>query len=269
METQKKEVFNFWNSSSCGEDLYLKSVSKKDFNFQLNKRYELEPYIRKFAQFEFSKNKKILEIGVGLGADHQMFAENQAKLWGIDLTDRAINLTSKRLSIYNLKSNLSVADAEKTNFDDNFFDIIYSWGVIHHSPSTSKIVDEIFRILKPGGEARIMIYHKWSIVGYILWLRYAFLKFKPWLSLDFIYSNYLESPGTKAYTKRQAKRLFSNFSNISIDTVLTHADLLNSDVGQNHKGLFLKIAKKIWPRKILKLFLRKHGLFMLIKATKD
>ena len=106
---------------------------------------------------------------------------------------------------------MSVADAEKTNFDDNFFDIIYSWGVIHHSPSTSKIVDEIFRILKPGGEARIMIYHKWSIVGYILWLRYAFLKFKPWLSLDFIYSNHLESPGTKAYTKRQAKRLFLIF----------------------------------------------------------
>ena len=172
---------------------------------------------------------------MGLGADHQMFAENQAKLWGIDLL-RAINLTSK-VKYLQLKSELSVADAEKTNFDDNFL-ISFTPEVIHHSPSTSKIVDEVFRILKPGGEARIMIYHKWSIVGYILWLRYAFLKFKPWLSLDFIYSNYLESQGQKHILKDKQKDFFSNFSNISIDTVLTHADLLNSDVGQNIKDYF-------------------------------
>tara|TARA_Y100001958_G_C20984784_1_gene374582 strand:+ start:17 stop:724 length:708 start_codon:yes stop_codon:yes gene_type:complete len=235
----------------------------------MEKRYELEPYIESFAEFDLSKDKKILEIGVGLGADHQMFAINRANLWGIDLTKRAIKKTKKRFKIFGLKSNLSVMDAEKTEFTDDFFDIIYSWGVIHHSPNTEKIVNEIYRILKPGCEAKIMIYHKWSIVGYMLWIKYALLKFKPWLPLSYIYSNYLESPGTKAYSIKEAKRLFYKFSDITIETKLTHGDLLESNVGQNHRGIHLKVAKLFWPRKLIKFILKKHGLYMLIKVKKD
>lgn len=269
MDDSKKDLYNFWNISSCGEDLYLNALSRESFDNQLKKRYKLEPYIKDFAEFSLSNGKKVLEIGVGLGADHQMFALNNANLWGIDLTKRAIENTKKRFEIFGLKSELSVMDAEKTKFKDSSFDIIYSWGVIHHSPNTNKIVDEIFRILKPGGEARIMIYHKWSVVGYMLWIRYALLKFRPWLSLTYIYSNYLESPGTKAYTIKEAKKLFGKFSSTSIEIELTHGDLLESEVGQNHRGIYLKIAKIIWPRKLIRFMLYKHGLFMLIKAKKE
>ena len=153
-------------------------------------------------------------------------------------------------------------------FEDNMFDIVYSWGVIHHSPNTPLAVNELFRVLNPGSIAKIMIYHKYSFVGYMLWFRYGLLRFNPFLSLKEIYSNYLESPGTKAYTVNEAKQLFENFSKVEISTVLTHGDLLSSDAGQRHKGILLNIAKAIFPRFFIKLLFPGHGLFMLIKATK-
>jgi|688.fasta_scaffold10769_2 ubiquinone/menaquinone biosynthesis C-methylase UbiE len=266
---EKILVKNFWNKASCGEELYLHGDSEKAaFISQSKKRYELESYIVNFADFASTKNKKVLEIGVGLGADHQCFAEAGAHLYVIDLTERAILNTKKRMELFNLVSDLNIGDAENLIYEDNIYDIVYSWGVIHHSPNTHLAVNEIFRVLNPGATAKIMIYHKYSFVGYMLWFRYGLLKFNPFLSLKEIYSNYLESPGTKAYTVNEAKQLFENFSKVEISTVLTHGDLLSSDAGQRHKGILLNIAKAIFPRFFIKLLFPGHGLFMLIKATK-
>ncbi|MBV9987979.1 MAG: class I SAM-dependent methyltransferase [Chitinophagaceae bacterium] len=269
MDNSKSDVQDFWNAASCGEELYLKGNDEMEaFNNQAEIRYQLEPYIKSFAGFESSGGKRVLEIGVGLGADHQQFAKAGADLYGIDLTERAIANTKKRFSLFGLKSSLSVGDAEALKFEDNFFDIVYSWGVIHHSPDTPRAVSEIFRVLKPGGEARVMIYHKKSIIGYMLWIRYALLRLKPFTSLREIYSKYLESPGTKAYTVAEAKLMFKGFTSVTANTVLTHGDLLSSAAGQRHSGLALSIARKIFPRFLIRKLLPKHGLFMLITATK-
>lgn len=269
MSELKQAVKDFWNEASCGEELYLRGENeKKAYLNQTAKRYELEPYILDFAGFENAANKKVLEIGVGLGADHQRFAEAGADLHGIDLTPRAIENTSQRFRLFGLQSQLQVADAEKLPFENNSYDIVYSWGVIHHSPDTPKAVDEIHRVLKPGGEARIMIYHTYSFVGYMLWMRYALMRLRPYTSLKTIYSRYLESPGTKAYTVNEAKQLFSAYRQVQIDTVLTHGDLLTSDAGQRHKGALLSAARKLFPRAIIKKLFPKHGLFMMIKAVK-
>ena len=268
MSTEKIKVHDFWNDASCGEELYLEKCDKDGFEKQLQKRYELEPYIIDFAEFESSKNKNVLEIGVGLGADHQKFVEGGAITCGIDLTARAVENTKARLKLFGLESSLSVGDAENLQFDDNSFEVVYSWGVIHHSPNTQKAVNEIYRVLEPGGTAKIMIYHKWSLIGLMLWLRYALLRLRPFTSLESIYAEYLESPGTKAYSKTQAKKLFNDFSSVEISTVLTHGDLLESEAGQRHGGVFIDIARKIWPRKLIQSVLPNSGLFMLIKVKK-
>ena len=83
-----------------------------------------------------------------------------------------------------------------------------------------------------------------------------------------IYSKYLESPGTKAYSKKQARKLFSDFSIIEIKTILTHGDLLQSEAGQRHGGVLINLARKIWPRKLIQSVLPNSGLFMLIKVRK-
>ena len=269
MKNDKKLVHDYWDEAACGEKLYLKSTDKTGYISQAKARYNLEgQFIFPLAGFSEKKGLKVLEIGIGLGADHQKFAEAGAYLWGIDLTERSVEQTRNRLKIFCLHSKLAVGDAEKLDFPDKTFDYVYSWGVLHHSPNTPQAISEVWRVLKHGGKIGIMIYHKWSMVGLMLWLRYALIGMKPWLSLKYIYVHHLESPGTKAYSVEEARMLFSAFSMVEIDTVLTHSDLLESDAGQQHQGVLLTIGRKIWPRWFIRRFFPKAGLFMLITATK-
>ena len=268
MNNGKQDVHDFWNEASCGEALYLSDSDQAGYTAQASSRYALEPYILNFAGFKKARGLKVLEIGVGLGADHQQFAAAGAELFGIDLTERAIAHTQHRLAVFGLKSDLAVGDAENLNFPGESFDKVYSWGVLHHSPDTPKAIAEVWRVLKRGGGASIMIYHTWSMVGLMLWLRYALLGLRPWLTPSQIYARYLESPGTKAYSIAEATQLFSAFSDVHIETVLTHGDLLESGAGQRHQGGLLSIARKIWPRGLIRRFFPKAGLFMLIEARK-
>lgn len=265
---EKELVRDFWNRASCGENLYLPTEDKDEYFAQRRERYRLEPFIPTFAEFDAWEGKKVLEVGVGLGADHQGFAEGGAILSGIDLTDRAVLHTKKRFEQLGLHSNLLVGDAEKLPFLDDTFDMVYSWGVLHHSPNTQAAFDEVFRVLKPGGKLVSMIYHKYSIVGYMLWIRYALASFRPWTSLNEIYSKHLESPGTKAYSFAEAKELLCRFEEIALDSCLSHGDLLTSEVGQRHRGFALSIARKLIPRTAIKFFFPKHGLPLFIKARK-
>jgi len=262
MDSAKKRVQDFWASAACGEDLYL---ADDDYGGQARRRYELEPYIRSFADFERTRGKKVLEIGVGLGADHEQFARAGAELVGLDLTYRAVAHTRGRFERAGLVASLGVGDAESLPFADSVFDLVYSWGVIHHSPDTGRAVDEIWRVLRPGGIARVMIYHRYSVVGLMLWLRYGAVRLA---SLDEVFAKHLESPGTKAYSRAQASRMFGKFSRIAIQTVLTHVDLLDSESGQRHRGRALTLAKRIWPRNLIKRIAPASGLFMLIEAHK-
>jgi ubiquinone/menaquinone biosynthesis C-methylase UbiE len=268
MQTEKQQVHDFWNQASCGEEMYLSEKGKAGYSEQARIRYDLEPCIPRFARFEDAKGLRVLEIGVGLGADHQRFAEAGADLWGIDLTERAVRHTQQRLDAFGLASRLSVGDAENLDFPDETFDRVYSWGVLHHSPDTSKAISEVWRVLRRGGSASIMIYHKWSIVGFMLWVRYALLRMRPWLSLSDMYSRYLESPGTKAYSMTEARKLFSAFSEVKVSTVLTHGDLLESGAGQRHRGVLLTLARVVWPRWLIKRIFPGLGLFMLVDARK-
>lgn len=261
METDKQAVHDFWNAASCGEDMYLAGSAQRDYEEQARIRYQLEPYIESFAEFASARDLDVLEIGVGLGADHERFAIAGARLSGVDLTERAITHTRNRLAARSLTSSLQVADAESLPFNDASFHFVYSWGVIHHSPDTAAAVNQIWRVLRDGGRARVMIYHKYSLVGYMLWIRYALMRGRPFRTLADIYANHLESPGTKAYSVDEARALFGKFRDVQIETVLTHGDLLESEAGQRHRGMALKVAKRIWPRALIRRLLPTHGLF--------
>lgn len=268
MDWDKRAVEEFWDRASCGEDLYLQNQQRDGYIEHARRRYELEPVIEEFAEFASAAGRRVLEIGVGLGADHQRFAQAGAQLTGIDLTARAVAHTRRRLAQFNFDSLLSSGDAENLEFPSDTFDLVYSWGVLHHSPNTPKAISEVHRVLRTGGVAKVMIYHKWSLVGYMLWIRYALLRLRPWMTLTDVYARYLESPGTKAYSLDEARRMFANFSSAQIRTCLTHGDLLESAAGQRHGGALLSLARAIWPRKLLRRYAGSHGLFMLIRAEK-
>lgn len=264
----KAAVRDFWNEAACGEKLLLPALDTEGFAAQAQERYRLEPYIIPFADFANARGLKVLEIGVGLGADHEAYARAGANLYGIDLTPRSIEIVRTRLALQSLQSDLRVGDAESLPFDDDSFDLVYSWGVIHHTPDTAAAAREILRVLKPGGRFRVMIYHKWSLVGAMLWLRYGLARGRPLMSLAEVYANYLESPGTKALTQREARELFRGATSVTTKIELTHGDLLESGAGQRHAGPVLAIARRLWPRWFLRRACRHFGLFLLISGTK-
>lgn len=266
-DQDKLAVQEFWNRRSCGEVYATGDTLAVQLEAQARARYELEPYIFEFARFDEGRGRDVLEIGVGMGADHLEWAkESPRSLTGIDLTPRAIELTRARLDTYGLTSSLECGDAECLPFPDESFDLVYSWGVLHHSPDTPRAVAEVYRVLRPGGVARVMIYHRWSITGYLLWLRYGMLSGR---GLSEVYARYLESPGTKAYTVAEAERLFEQFENVSARSQLSFGDLLRGAVGQRHDGMLLRVAKRLWPRAIIRRVLSRHGLMLLVDAEKS
>lgn len=268
VDPEKQKVHDFWNAASCGEELYLTGSDRTAYEEQARQRYLLEPYIPEFAQFDDAAGRRVLEIGLGLGADHQRFAEAGGEIFGVDLTERAVQHTARRMAAYGFPSRLHVGDAEHLAFPNAYFDRVYSWGVLHHTPDTAGAVLEVKRVLKPGGRARVMIYHRLSLVAIMLWLRYALLRLRPWTSFDEILARYLESPGTKGYSTAGARRLFAGWSEVNISIVLSHGDLLASAAGQRHSGPLLSLARRLWPRPLLRRVAPQLGLFMLIDARK-
>jgi hypothetical protein len=113
-----------------------------------------------------------------------------------------------------------------------------------------------------------MIYHKWSIVGFALWLRYALIVGHPTTSMTEIYANHLESPGTKAFTIDETRQMFAMFSRADVHSQLSFGDLLEGEVGQRHSSVALRVAKAVWPRRLIRTALKRFGLMIMIDAIK-
>ena len=268
MTDLKAEVRQFWETQSCGEIYAKGATAESRFTAHAHTRYRLEPYIRDFARFQDGTGRDVLEIGVGMGADHVEWARsNPRRLAGVDLTPRAINWTAQRLAALGLSSELQEADAEHLPFPDESFDIVYSWGVLHTTPDTPQAFREAYRVLRKGGVLRAMIYHRPSFVGLMLWARYGLLQGRPQRSLTGIYASHLESPGTKGYTIPEARRLTMQFAAASHRTAISFGDLLDGGVGQQHRGPLLTVAIRLWPRPLIR-HMHRLGLYLLIEAMK-
>lgn len=264
----KGAVREFWDRASCGETYAVGESLREQLDTHAEARYSLEPYIYRFAQFASGRGLDVLEVGIGMGADHLLWVRARPRrIVGIDLTERAVAFTRTRLDLNGESSALTVGDAENLPLPSRAFDIVYSWGAIHHSPDTPRAVQEIHRVLRDGGVARVMIYHRWSVVGAMLWLRYGPMRGRL-KSLDSIYDEHLESSGTKAYSHAQAKALFSGFRLVTISSELSGGDLMEGAAGQRHPGRLLTIARKVWPRWFLRRVGRRAGLFLIIEAVK-
>jgi ubiquinone/menaquinone biosynthesis C-methylase UbiE len=259
---QKEAVREFWNADPCGAR-YLEE--QDDFDAHARARYALEPYIFDFAQFHNARGSRVLEIGVGMGADYLEWLKAGAQATGVDLSAASIERARRRCELAAYRPDLRVADAEQLAFPDNSFDVVYSYGVMHHSPNTAQCVREAWRVLKPGGQARIMVYHHPSITGAMLWLRYGFLRGKSMRASVF---EHLESPGTKTYTREEALELFEDFREVKMRLVFSPGDLLLHQPSARYHTRFYRLVWKLFPRGLVKMFGRKSGLFLLITATK-
>lgn len=149
----KSKVKGHWEKEACGTRYGQEPDRKLYFDEVSAARYTLEPFIPSFADFQGAKDKTVLEIGVGAGADFQNWCNYATHATGVDLTSTAIALTGERLSVNSTSSarySLRTADAENLPFENDSFDLVYSWGVLHHTPDTFRAFQEVFRVLKPG-----------------------------------------------------------------------------------------------------------------------
>lgn len=248
------EVQAFWEREPCGSGKAivggLTPLTKEWFEQIEAHRYAVEPFIHAVAQFTRHHGNKILEVGVGAGTDHLQWARAGAECFGVDLTDAAVETTRARLALYGFKSSLQRLDAEVLPFPEATFDLVYSWGVIHHSETPESVISEIRRVLKPGGMFVGMLYGRRSPLVFKLWVKHALLAGKPWLSFADVVWDKVESVGTKSYTVAELGSMFREFGSFEAIPMITTYDT-------DH-----------WPKWLSRFFPASWGWFIGVRARK-
>jgi SAM-dependent methyltransferase len=234
----------------------------------------------------------VLEIGCGLGTDGAQFARAGANYTGIDLTDAAIDLARRRFELFQLPGTFRIADAERLDFPNNSFDLVYSHGVLHHTPDTSAAVREIHRVLRPGGKAIVMLYHRDSYnyrvnismlrrtgVHLLRWnagvklvhlitgedeeslrehacqlqTKSAYLNSEEFLSRN---TDGAGNPLARVYSRAEARELFKDFAHVELRTYF-----LNKR--------WLPLVGRILPRSVESQLSSRWGWHLWIYATKE
>ncbi|HUI65292.1 MAG TPA: class I SAM-dependent methyltransferase, partial [Bacteroidota bacterium] len=253
----KNAVREFWDRTPCGtRDLAgLTEGSREFFNRLEAERQAREEFIERFAQFSRWRGQRVLEVGVGAATDFIRFARAGAVLSGIDLTAHAVELAEGRLRLEALNAEVRQGDAENLPFPDASFDFVYSWGVIHHTADTGKAAQELIRVTKPGGRVCAMIYHRRSLVALQCWVLHALLRGRPWLTFTEVIRDHIESPGTKAYSIREAEQMFEGLVGVQVTPVVTPYDVRLS-------------RSQYLPRWMADLVPSRWGWFLVVEGTK-
>jgi 2-polyprenyl-3-methyl-5-hydroxy-6-metoxy-1,4-benzoquinol methylase len=161
-QDQITEIVNYWNSQPCNIKHSDQPVGSIEYFEEVrNKRYQVEPHILKFADFDKWKGKRVLEIGCGIATDGIEFAKAGAEYIGIDISNESIELAKQRFHVYNLPGTILNLDAHSNLlFDLGKFDLVYSFGVLHHYPNIQHIINRISKLLDQDGIVKFMVYAK-------------------------------------------------------------------------------------------------------------
>jgi len=289
----KERVRAFWQANPCGTKFADAAPGTREFYELVEQhRYETEWHIPAAAEFDGTHGLRVLEIGCGLGTDGAQFAKAGADYTGIDLTEAAVDLARKRFELFDLAGKFRTADAENLDFADESFDLVYSHGVLHHTPNIAGAVSEIHRVLRKNGRAVVMLYHRNSY-NYRLNIRLLrrggvhLLKWNAGIQLvhkltgepieslreharklraeDNSYLNPEEflsgntdgagNPLARVYSRREAQELFKDFADVQF-----RAFFLNKR--------FIPLLGNLLPRSIERKLAARWGWHLWIYATK-
>lgn len=248
-ELQKAEVRDFWNRNvNQFNQLQRDDVGSREFYdaaeaLRYEYHYHLPPLFDKVAR-EYPGGK-LLEVGCSMGNDTIQFARRGMQVTGVDLTEAAIELIRKRFEMYSESGDFRVADAENLPFDDDSFDVVYSFGVLHHTPDTAGAIEEVRRVLRPGGTAYIMLYNTRSLN----WLAHKLT------GVPYDGSKQDPCPVEKSYMPGTAKRFFKNYS----DTHVTIDYLYGTGWG---------FLNRIMPKAVHRWLGKMFGWHLMIEAVK-
>jgi ubiquinone/menaquinone biosynthesis C-methylase UbiE len=259
----KREVQRQWDHDPCGSQ-YAKATQPNTLEWYLEiERYRYgtyAPWMPQVMEFDRHRGKKLLEVGAGMGTDHAQYARHGALTTDLDLSAGHLAHAKRNFALRGLTGEFVHGDAENMPFADGTFDVVYSNGVIHHSPNTRRIVDEMYRVLKPGGRVIVMVYaenslHYWRNLFYSLGIEQGRLDRH---SMGWIMSESVElsehgaRPLVKVYTRRRLHALFGRF----VDRRILQRQMLPEE-------------RPRWLRKVpVGVLQRFLGWNLVIKATK-
>jgi len=210
------------------------------------------------------RGARVLEIGCGMGLHTQTMASAGADVTAVDLTSTAVEATTRRLAMKGLSARVLRCDAESLPFPDRTFDFVWSWGVIHHSSRTARIVREISRVLDKDGECRVMVYNREGMAARINFIRDHVLK-AGFLHHTFEETLYRSTDGFSArfYVREQFEDLFRAF----------FKDVSSEVCGQESDALPLPAPLRRWalavvPENYLHRAQAKRGAFIFLKAAR-
>ncbi len=219
-----QEVKDYWEKNIPQHWYSDKKAGTKEYYEQIQSvRYKkIYTYFPFHNEYDKHRNHKVLEIGYGQGTDLLQYAKNGAICYGIDLTESARKKAKRMFNVYGYKCDLSVGNAERMMFKDNTFDLVYSYGMLHHTPHPNLVLQEVKRILKDDGKVIFNIYSK----GF----DYLCKRIKYVLSGEKEgFQNYINkntefrgnSPLTRMYSKKEVREMFSMFDKVKIKKIYT------------------------------------------------
>jgi ubiquinone/menaquinone biosynthesis C-methylase UbiE len=267
------EVKNYWNSRPCNIRHSSKPVGSEEyFNEVEARKYFVEPNIPVFAEFPKWKGKKVLEIGCGIGTDTISFLRAGASVTAVELSEESLALAKKRAEVFGFSDRVKFYLANAEQLSDvlpvETYDLVYSFGVIHHTPHPEKVMAEIKKYLKPGGTVKIMVYNFFS--WKVLWMVIRFGQGQFWKARELVpkYSEaQIGSPVTFSYTKKDiGQRLLGGFT--ITDMFVDHIFPYKFPEYKNY------IYKKVWyfrylPNWFFRWMERHFGWHLCVTAIKN
>jgi 2-polyprenyl-3-methyl-5-hydroxy-6-metoxy-1,4-benzoquinol methylase len=207
------QVQEYWDRRPCNIRHSTKPPGSREYFDEVERRkYFVEPHILKFADFSRWQNKKVLEIGCGIGTDTMNFARQGASVTAIDLSEKSLEMARKRAAVYGLTDRITFFHGSAEQLDQIVppepFDLIYSFGVIHHTPHPERVLQQLRNYVRPGSTVKIMVYHRYS--WKVLWILMTYGKCQFWKLTELV-ARYSEAetgcPVTYSYSRNELSNL--------------------------------------------------------------
>ncbi len=222
------QVHDYWNARPCNIRHSTKPVGTREYFDEVEARkYFVESHIPAFADFKRWKGKKVLEIGCGLGTDTINFARHGAQVTAVDLTEKSLELALQRAKVFGLEDRIRFIQANAEELSASVpvepYDLVYSFGVIHHTPAPGKVLDEIRKYVTPQSTVKIMVYNRWS--WKVLWILFVYGKGQFW-KLNGLIAECSEAqtgcPVTYSYSRAGGTRWLKEHGFQTTDVVVDH-----------------------------------------------
>ena len=246
-----------WGQDPCGAEYDREhELGTLEFfdSIEQHRYSQYAPWMPRVMGFNDFRGARLLEIGCGMGTDLLQFARGGARCVGIDLTPRSVEITRHRFALYSAPGSFMLADGEQLPFASETFDVVYSNGVLHHTPDTAGAIREVHRVLRHDGTAKVMLYHRHSLnYWFEIILRRGVVggEFLRGRSAEEIMSRVIEfsdhdaRPLVKVYSRKEAAALFSQFREVDVEVAQLTREELRFFAPLVSDGVFERLSKRL------------------------